>query len=278
MVMEKGMINMKDLHVCACGCSQLCKRTYVSGHYRRGKKLSDIHKQRISESSKGKIISKSCREKISKKLTGRHLSEEHKRNTIIGLKGKRGGLFTSKNKKGIPLTDVHKQRISDSLKNVCNGKLKGRYAKEKNPWFGKHPSEKSIALLKEARLNQIMPLKDSKIERMVQAELTNREHSFITHYPIFGQPDISFNEIKLAIFTDGCYWHSCPICNFDKKYKFVNEIKDKRVTEYLQSKGWTVLRYWEHEILANPDAVVDEIEDVLVSRYMSQQENTEVLL
>jgi hypothetical protein len=35
------------------------------------------------------------------------------------------------------------------------------------------------------------------------------------------------------------------------------------VNEYLRNRGWLVLRYWEHEINANIESVVNEIEEVL---------------
>jgi len=30
------------------------------------------------------------------------------------------------------------------------------------------------------------------------------------HYPVFGRPDFVFLKLRVAIFVDGCFWHSCP--------------------------------------------------------------------
>jgi|GEM_PF-2184282 len=27
-----------------------------------------------------------------------------------------------------------------------------------------------------------------------------------------GAPDVAFNELRLALFVDGCFWHGCPVC------------------------------------------------------------------
>jgi DNA mismatch endonuclease (patch repair protein) len=32
------------------------------------------------------------------------------------------------------------------------------------------------------------------------------------HLPIAGRPDFSFQNQKVAVFVDGCYWHGCPRC------------------------------------------------------------------
>src|SRR5690349_20467360 len=29
-------------------------------------------------------------------------------------------------------------------------------------------------------------------------------------YALFGKPDFVFPKSKLAVFVDGCFWHSCP--------------------------------------------------------------------
>ncbi len=30
------------------------------------------------------------------------------------------------------------------------------------------------------------------------------------HYPLPGKPDFVFPKQRLAVFVDGCFWHSCP--------------------------------------------------------------------
>lgn len=83
-----------------------------------------------------------------------------------------------------------------------------------------------------------------------------------------GKPDLVFPSKKLAIFVDGCFWHQCPshfkmpatrTDFWDKKIKF-NIARDKVVNAQLQELGWTVLRFWEHEVKQTSDKVIKTIE------------------
>jgi DNA mismatch endonuclease (patch repair protein) len=74
---------------------------------------------------------------------------------------------------------------------------------------------------------------------------------------LLGNPDFIFSEIKLAIFTDGCFWHGCPVCHHSKIKSHSrfwtekinrNRTRDRKVTRKLRSQGWSVLRMWEHEL------------------------------
>src|SRR5262249_53111478 len=66
---------------------------------------------------------------------------------------------------------------------------------------------------------------------------------------------------KVAVFTDGCFWHRHKGCS--KAYvpksgarglefwfrKFDNNVaRDKLVTRVLRGKGWKVLRVWECQL------------------------------
>jgi DNA mismatch endonuclease (patch repair protein) len=66
--------------------------------------------------------------------------------------------------------------------------------------------------------------------------------------------DVAFPSRRLAVFVDGCFWHSCPqhghAARRNKHYwepKFDrNRTRDEAVTRGLESAGWRVLRFWEH--------------------------------
>lgn len=70
------------------------------------------------------------------------------------------------------------------------------------------------------------------------------------------RPDFVFREARLAVFVDGCFWHSCPIHGMQPqsnadfwKAKFAgNRARDRAVTRELRRRGWQVLRVWEHEL------------------------------
>jgi len=69
------------------------------------------------------------------------------------------------------------------------------------------------------------------------------------------RPDIVFTRAKVAVFVDGCYWHSCPQhgarpkanAEFWSAKLTRNVARDRRADDVLAAAGWTVLRVWEHE-------------------------------
>jgi DNA mismatch endonuclease, patch repair protein len=91
------------------------------------------------------------------------------------------------------------------------------------------------------------------------------------HHNILGKPDIVFTKKKIAIFIDGCFWHKCPVCfqepetrkEFWRKKICSNVERDKKVNLQLQKEGWTVRRFWEHEVRKNPEQILSKIIDLL---------------
>ena len=69
------------------------------------------------------------------------------------------------------------------------------------------------------------------------------------------RPDIAFTRAKVAVFIDGCFWHSCPEhATMPKANREFWEAKLRRNVERdrendraLRAMGWTVIRVWEHE-------------------------------
>jgi DNA mismatch endonuclease, patch repair protein len=80
---------------------------------------------------------------------------------------------------------------------------------------------------------------------------------FRVHLRVEGtRPDIAFPSRKLVIFVDGCFWHGCPQHYvrprsrspfWDEKLRS-NTLRDRQQTTSLLEKGWSVLRFWEHEV------------------------------
>ncbi len=94
------------------------------------------------------------------------------------------------------------------------------------------------------------------------------------HYHLPGKPDIVFTKRKIAIFVDGCFWHKCPFCfqepetrkDFWMKKINSNVERDAENIRKLREDGWTVLRFWEHDVKKEPDIVVKIIIDHLKVR------------
>lgn len=77
--------------------------------------------------------------------------------------------------------------------------------------------------------------------------------------------DMVFVSPRIAVFIDGCFWHGCGThyrpSTLNVGYwgeKVANtQARDRETNQTLADRGWTVLRFWEHE---SPTAVVDAIE------------------
>ena len=75
----------------------------------------------------------------------------------------------------------------------------------------------------------------------------------------------------VAVFIDGCFWHSCPEHGvrpksnteyWDAKLER-NALRDKEVNTALKERGWKVLRFWEHE---DPAKAASKIIEVVYQR------------
>lgn len=102
-----------------------------------------------------------------------------------------------------------------------------------------------------------------------------REHKITgwrRHLPLIGKPDFAFPKQRVVVFIDGCFWHGCPAhlrmpsSNVDYWQGKVarNMARDKRVTAELESKGWHVLRVWEHEI-KEPTRMLGSLSELIKS-------------
>lgn len=67
--------------------------------------------------------------------------------------------------------------------------------------------------------------------------------------------DVVFGPAKVAVFVDGCFWHSCPTHGtlpknngrwWTEKLQ-ENAARDARVDRALIGHGWKPLRVWEHD-------------------------------
>lgn len=82
------------------------------------------------------------------------------------------------------------------------------------------------------------------------------------------RPDLAFLAKRVAVFVDGCFWHSCRqhgytprSNNFYWEAKLArNRLRDDSVNRALLAAGWRVLRYWEHD---DAELVAAEIDDVV---------------
>jgi DNA mismatch endonuclease (patch repair protein) len=84
-----------------------------------------------------------------------------------------------------------------------------------------------------------------------------------------GKPDIVFIKRKIAIFVDGEFWHGYNWSQKKEKIKSNREYWIKKIegniqrdiqhTESLTSLGFTVFRFWEHEIKKDLENCINKI-------------------
>lgn len=107
--------------------------------------------------------------------------------------------------------------------------------------------------------------KDTNPELTLRKALLERGLEFESNYCEY-KIDIAFPKQKVAVFVDGCFWHGCPIHSHEIRSNVEywmtkikkNKERDLKKTEALESQGWIVLRFWEHD-LNTIDHVVEKV-------------------
>jgi DNA mismatch endonuclease (patch repair protein) len=95
----------------------------------------------------------------------------------------------------------------------------------------------------------------------------NRITGWRRHQPVFGKPDFVFQQARLAVFVDGCFWHGCPRhatkpktnAAFWRRKLAMNKDRDRLVSRILRAYGWQVLRIWECSLQKHPKACLKRI-------------------
>jgi DNA mismatch endonuclease (patch repair protein) len=86
-----------------------------------------------------------------------------------------------------------------------------------------------------------------------------------------GRPDIVLNRDRIVIFCDGDFWHGRDLRAREARlarghnpgYWLAkirgNVERDRLSDDALRRAGWTVLRYWETDILRSSEIIADAI-------------------
>lgn len=93
--------------------------------------------------------------------------------------------------------------------------------------------------------------------------------------------DIVFPSVRVAVFVDGCFWHGCPEHGsmpknnrswWSQKLK-LNIRRDILIAYELGTRGWTVVRVWEHEDPHMAAGRVKELVEGLVASVRSPSDD-----
>jgi DNA mismatch endonuclease (patch repair protein) len=109
--------------------------------------------------------------------------------------------------------------------------------------------------------------RDTGLEKLVRSELQKRGLRFRKHVKeLPGRPDVAFPGARVAVFIDGDFWHGyrfpvwqSQVSEFWRRKIEGNRKRDKRTFRLLRSRGWRVLRLWQHEIERDIDGSVHRI-------------------
>jgi DNA mismatch endonuclease (patch repair protein) len=122
--------------------------------------------------------------------------------------------------------------------------------------------------------------KDTKAELALRRALHRRGLRYRLHpSDIPGRPDIVIRSRRLAVFADGDMWHGNAwrlrgLSRLEEMFPTNTEFwtkkirrnmeRDREVTARLAEEGWTVVRVWESDILADLDAAAQKVLDALM--------------
>jgi DNA mismatch endonuclease (patch repair protein) len=127
------------------------------------------------------------------------------------------------------------------------------------------PEERSRAMKR-------VKLTNGSLELSMQRALRERGHRFQRHERrLPGRPDIVFSGLKLALFVDGDFWHGWRLSTWQHKLSpfwreklQANRIRDQRNFRKLRLLGWTVIRFWEHQLKRDLNRCIECVEAKLL--------------
>jgi very-short-patch-repair endonuclease len=212
------------------------KRGFV---IRMGKEGAKIALEKKRNNMKGK--NKQRANKTWEEIFGLEKTKELKEKAKIRHLGK--SYITEIGRKKISIANTGRIK-SDAGRLSISVKAKERLKdKTKHSMFNKRHKESSKKIIREKRMLQIMPFKDTTIEVKIQNYLKDLGIEYFTHQWIKSikhdyQCDILIPSLNMVIECDGNYWHKYPVGNN------IDHIRTKELLE----KGFKVLRLWEIDI------------------------------
>ena len=243
------LIKRFRLGVCNCGCgieipiftrSSYDLRRYKYGHQRIGRRHSEESRKMMSIKQRGRIPwnkgKTGYKQKIKRQYTvegRRKISEAAKR------KYKNGYIQYNKGKTGYTSPRKGKKLSEEKKKNL----------------YGRRHTDETKHKLSLARANQVIPMKDTVIEKTIQNGLIERRIQFKKHKRFrirnFIHPVDIFIEPNICIECDGDYWHSLLVGPEYRNYIPIQ--RDFIIDMELEKQGMKVIRFWEYDINNNLD-------------------------
>src|ERR1019366_2162614 len=112
--------------------------------------------------------------------------------------------------------------------------------------------------------------RDTKAEMLLRRALWKRGVRYRLHDArLPGKPDIIVAKARVVIFCDGDFWHGrnwrsrkAKLARGANAAYWIPKIeaniqRDRKKTRELEQLGWSVLRFWETDILRDPQSVAE---------------------
>ena len=125
-----------------------------------------------------------------------------------------------------------------------------------------------------SRRMKLIKSRETRLEKRMEGVLSDAHIRYVKQPKVAGHPDFQIEGTRIVLFCDSSFWHGrrkedLAGSSFNKNRAFwkskieYNRKRDRRISAGLKRMGWTVLRFWDDEILRRPDAVVDRIRRVV---------------
>lgn len=113
--------------------------------------------------------------------------------------------------------------------------------------------------------------RNTKIDLKMYDILKSTGCMFVMYPKMYGNPDFLVKN-KIIVFCDGDFWHGYkydekkkPRTKFWRTKIETNMNRDKKITRTLRRKGYSVLRFWEHDIEKRESVCINRIKRKIAS-------------
>jgi very-short-patch-repair endonuclease len=229
---------MLDIPKCKCGCGTEC--TFDKGH----SKFREYTKGHLARTNGG-FYSKKGGDKSAETRRVRFKSGE----IIQWNKGKSYTPEQLKSFQEAAIKPERRKKISDGLK-----------GKPKSP---EHINNLRLSRIKWMSENQTKY--ESKLETEFKTILDALQIKYNQQYPVkYYCYDFNIQDTNILIETDGDWWHCNPNKGFIPLYEsqIHTVAHDKVKNEWAEKNGYTLIRFWEDDIMNNRDLVIQKLLDL----------------
>lgn len=138
-----------------------------------------------------------------------------------------------------------------------------KHSQRRHIWKVPHATDESVRLRMRSTGRR-----DTAAELALRSELHRSGLRYRVDRPVLPdrrrRVDVVFPRERIAVYVDGCFWHSCPMHGTIPKANRewwveklrANWSRDRDADKVLAAAGWLVVRVWEHEDAAKAARLV----------------------